>query len=96
LRNDARPHVAITIKTKVQYIRCEVLEHLPYSLDLSACYLHIFGLLKQALKGCRFQSDAQVKQAVHDFFQQHPLEFFEKGIQRVMTQWDTCLNAISD
>jgi hypothetical protein len=43
----------------------------------------------------RLQSDAQVKQTVRDFLQ-HPSEFFEKGIQRLVTQWDTCLNVGGD
>jgi hypothetical protein len=52
--------------------------------------------LKQALKGHQFKSGVQVKQAVHKFSQQQPSEFFEKGIQHLVTQWGAHLNAGSD
>jgi hypothetical protein len=35
LHDNTHPHVVDAIKTKVQHMRCEVLEHLAYSLDLS-------------------------------------------------------------
>jgi hypothetical protein len=51
LHHSARPHVANTIKTTVQRMRCEVLELPAYSPKLSPCDFHILGPLKQALKG---------------------------------------------
>jgi hypothetical protein len=50
LHDNAHPHIANSVKTKVQYMRWEALEHLVYSLY--CCDFHIFDPLKQALKGC--------------------------------------------
>jgi hypothetical protein len=39
---------------------------------------HIFGPLKNALKGCEFQSGTEVQQAVCFWFHQHSMEFYKK------------------
>lgn len=42
--------------------------------------------MKEALKGRRIMSDAQVKQAVRNFFQQQTSKHFERGIQALVSQ----------
>jgi hypothetical protein len=86
LHNNACRHILNTMKTKVQHMHWEALGHMAYSPALYHCNFHIFGPLKQALKGHQFQSNVHVKQAVHYFLQQQPLEFFKKGIQCLVTQ----------
>ncbi|KAJ8941295.1 hypothetical protein NQ318_000595 [Aromia moschata] len=44
------------------------LEHPPYSPDLSLCDYHLFGPLKKALAGERFEHDEEVKQFVQLFW----------------------------
>ncbi|GBO14025.1 hypothetical protein AVEN_240043-1 [Araneus ventricosus] len=58
----------------------EVLEHPPYSPDLSPCDFHIFGALKKALQGTRFHSEDAVKEAVQDFLKNQPRSFYSNGI----------------
>lgn len=91
LHDNARPHTANIITSQIARMRWEVLEHPPYSPDLSPCDFHVFGPLKKALKGQRFQSDAEVQQAVLTWFRQQPEEWYATGIQRLVKQWDTCL-----
>lgn len=92
LHDNARPHVAKVVKENLQRKKWRILEHPPYSPDLSPCDFHIFGPLKKALKGNRFQSDEEVQNAVKEFFEQQPQEFFKQGIHRLVKQWDMCLN----
>jgi hypothetical protein len=39
----------------------------PYSPNLSSCGFNMFGL-KEALNGCRFESDEHMTMVVHSFF----------------------------
>jgi len=53
-----------------------VLEHPAYSLDLAPSDYHLFYPLKEALKGRRFTSDEEVKEAVHEWLAAQPKTFF--------------------
>ena len=57
LHENARPHTAIdTLQTLVK-LRFTVLEHPAYSPDLAPSDYHLFGPLKDVLRGRRFTSD---------------------------------------
>jgi histone-lysine N-methyltransferase SETMAR len=56
--NNARPHTAATTVETVQQLGFEVLQHPPYSSDLTPSDCHIFGPLKEVLRGCRFTSES--------------------------------------
>ena len=65
LHDNACPHTAhLTINT-IRQLDWEVLEHPAYSPDLAPSDFHLFGPLKNALRG-RFAADDEVKEAVHD------------------------------
>jgi len=68
-----------------------VLEHPAYSPDLAPSDYHIFGPLKDALRGCRFTSDEGVKEAVHEWLAAQPKTFFSKGIQKLLECWNKCI-----
>jgi len=53
-----------------------VLEHPAYSPDLTPSDCHLFGPLKEALRGRRFTSDEEVKDAVHEWLAAQPKTFF--------------------
>jgi len=63
--DNACPHTAAATVETVQQLSFELLRHPPYSPDLGPSDYHIFGPLKEALRGCRFTSDEEVKEAVH-------------------------------
>ena len=62
--DNARPHSAPLTQEKLSHMYWTALEHPPYSLDLSPCNCHMFGPLKEALGGQRFDDDKQVKNFV--------------------------------
>ena len=83
--DNARPHTAAGTVETVQQLGFELLEHPPYSLDLVPSDYHIFGPLKGALRGHRFTSDEEVKEAVHTWLQEQP-KSFSAGIQKLVEQ----------
>ena len=57
----ARPHTAETLRK----LKFEGMALPPYSPDLSPSDYHLFGPLKEALRGRLFTSGQEVKKAVH-------------------------------
>ena len=65
LHDNARPHTAAHTAETLWKVKFEVMAHPPYSPDLALSDYHLLGPLKEALKGCRFTSDQEVKEAIH-------------------------------
>ncbi|KAK8406892.1 hypothetical protein O3P69_007447 [Scylla paramamosain] len=61
LHDNARPHTAVHTINILQELHFEVLEHPVYSPDLAPSDYHLFGPLKDALRGRRFATDQQAK-----------------------------------
>ena len=70
--------------------------HPPYSPDLVPSEYHLFGLLKEALRGRRFTSDEEVKEAVHAWLAAQPKTFFSDGIRKRVQQWTKCVEKQED
>jgi len=67
------------------------LEHPAYSPDLAPSDYHLFGPPKEALRGRRFTSDKEVKEAVHEWLVAQPKTFFSEGIQKLLERWNKCI-----
>jgi len=91
LHDNARPHTAhLTINT-IRQLNWEVLEHTAYSPDLAPSDFHMFGTLKNALKGRRFAADDEVKVAVYDWLHIQPQTFFSNGIKKLTDRCAKCI-----
>ena len=65
LHDNARPHTDAHTAETLRKPKFEVMAHPPYSPDLPPSDYHLFRALKEALRGRRFTSDQDVKEAVH-------------------------------
>ena len=92
LHDNARPHTANLVRDKLQRFGWKTLQHPPYSPDLSPCDFHIFGDLKKDIRGRRFHSDEEVQEWVRLWIRQRPTSFYKTGIDRLVSQWDKCIN----
>ena len=90
--DNARPHTAAaaTVET-VQQLDFKLLQHPPYSPDLASRDDHIFGPLKEALRGRRFTSNEEVEEVVHTWLQEQPKSFFSAGIQKLVEWYNKCI-----
>ena len=66
IKNKHPGKLGLVVQDLVCCMKWEVLQHPPYSPDLSPCDYHVFGTLKKSLKGRRFKLDAEVEFAVSE------------------------------
>jgi histone-lysine N-methyltransferase SETMAR len=85
LHDNSRPHTAAHTLESLRHLNFEVLEHPPYSPDLTLLDQHLFGPLKPALRGRHFASDHELKEVVHVRLVTQPKTFLSEGIQKLVS-----------
>ena len=86
LHDNARPHTDSNTVETINHLGFEVLEHPAYSPDLAPSGYHLFGLLKNALRGRRFSTEKDVREAVHKWLHDQTKTFLE-GIRKLVDRW---------
>ena len=95
LHDNARPQTASQTVETINHLGFEVLEHPAYSLDLAPSDYHLFGLLKNALRGRQFSTDKEVREAVYKWLRDQPKTFLE-GIRKLVDRWTKCFEKEGD
>lgn len=96
LHDNARPHTAAHTVETIGKLGFELLGHPPYSPDLAPSDYHLFGPLKEHLRGQHFHNDMEVKEAVHKWLNNQPETFFSTGIRQLVSRWETCIEKQGD
>ena len=91
LQDNARPHTAARTLAKIEDLGWKLLTHPPYSPDLAPSDFHLFGPLKESMKGIHFQTDEEVKAAVSNWLRTQSTEFYAKGIDNLISRWNKCV-----
>ena len=84
LHDNARPHTTANTLETLKQLKREDMEHPPYSPDLAPSDFHLYGPLKDALRGRRFSCDDDVKAAVHQWLRAQPKTFFADGFKKLV------------
>ena len=90
--DNARPHTAIATAAAIAAKGWSVLPHPAYSPDLAPSDFHLFGPLKDYLRGQKFHDDESVKAAVKAWIRQCSPEFFLDGFKNWRTRWEKCVS----
>ncbi|PNF22656.1 hypothetical protein B7P43_G07101 [Cryptotermes secundus] len=93
LNGNARPHMAGQTVGTINHLGFEVLEHPAYSPDLAPSDCHLFGPLKDALRGRRFSTD---EEAVQKRLRDQTNSFFLEGIRKLVERWTKCIEKEGD
>jgi len=91
LHNNACPHTAAHTLETLKQLKWEAMKHPVYSPDLAPSDFHLFGLLKNALRGRLFSCDDDVQTAVHQWLRTQPKTFFADGIKKLVGRWKNAL-----
>jgi hypothetical protein len=57
---------------------------------------HIFGPLKETLRGHRFGSHGDVQQAVHTWLREQPKSFCFEGMKKLVELYQKCITVKGD
>jgi hypothetical protein len=87
LHDSVRQNTAAHTVETLHHLNFEVLEHPLYSPDLALSDYHLFGPLKDTLRGCHFASDQELKEVVHAWLVTQPKTVFSEGIQKLVSRW---------
>jgi len=93
LHYNARPHTARQTTALLPQFRWDIMDHPPYSPDLLPSDYHLFLHMKRFLAGKQFRSDAEVETTVNNWLQQQAVDFFDTGIQKLVTRYNKCLDS---
>jgi transposase len=90
IHDNARPHAAADTVDTLHALKFEVLEHPPYSPDLAPSDFHLFGHMKEHLRGQKFADD-EVMEAVQSWLKATPKSSFVEGIHKLLDRGTKCV-----
>ena len=86
--DNARPHTSLKIREVISSFGWTRISHLPYSPDLAASDFHLFGPLKESLRGRHFSRDEEVKTAVRKWLKTQLVKFYNEEICALVERWE--------
>ncbi|GFR85867.1 histone-lysine N-methyltransferase SETMAR [Elysia marginata] len=94
--DNARPHTSLETRTALDRLGLRTLLHPPYRPDLAPSDFFFFPKLKDYLKGNRYETDKDVKNAVLSWCRDKTPDFFADGIQQVVRRRRLCIERNDD
>ena len=94
--DNARPHTSARTRETITSFGWTTLPHPAYSPDLAPSDFHLFGPMKEALRGQHYRCDEEVKTAVKNWLKDQPAEFYEAGIRGLAKRWTVAIERDGD
>lgn len=92
LHDNARPHVAKSVRQKLLSYGWEVLPHPPYSPDLAPSDYYLFRSLSNHLREKIFDEVDDIEKWLRDFFDSQTKEFYYNGIHSLPARWQQVID----
>ncbi|XP_035733116.1 histone-lysine N-methyltransferase SETMAR-like [Vespa mandarinia] len=80
LHDNARPYTSYKTIAKLNKLKYEILQHPPYSPDLSPTDFHLFKHLELFLRAKQYENEDSLKNAISEFIDSKDQDFFKTGI----------------
>lgn len=93
LQDNARPHTSAETKKKLSDLGLRVLDHPPYSPDLSPSDYYLFSPMKNSLTGKSFRNADEVMTEVNRWFESKDRAFFTNAFTMLPNRWRRCIDA---
>ena len=94
--DNARPHTSLRTQEAIAKFGWNVLPHPPHSPDLAPSDFHLFGPLKDALCGTRFEDDESVIRAVSTWLREQETSWYRGGIHALVSRWRKAVDVDGD
>ena len=96
LHDNAASHAAACVQNLLQRWGREILQHPPYSPDLSPCHFDLIPKLKTPLRGKRFANREVILTAVGREVMHIDALHTADGVERLPHRWQICVEAFGD
>ena len=90
------PHAARLTSEAIAKMGWEVLPHPSYSPDLAPSDYHLFGFVKDQLRGQRYETMEAIQKAVRQCLRMAGTEFYRRGIFKLPERWEKCVQRSDD
>lgn len=92
LHDNARPHIAKSVKETLLKLGWEVLEHPAYSPDIAPSDYHLFRSMQNALSSFHFRTFDEVQKWIDDFIVSRDEYFYSAGIRQLPNRWQKVID----
>ena len=96
LHDNASPHKSNVVKELLEGYGWEVLDHLPYSPDLSPPGFDLFPKLKEPLRGVHYDSLDELECAVNAELRHTNFSCLATGIEALPSRWNSVIRSWGD
>jgi len=96
LHDNAPVHMSAKSQAAIRQCGFQQLNHPTYSPDLAPSDYFLFRVMKKFLRGKRFSSDKEVKEAVMTWFEEQSKDFFSRVIKSLQQKWLKCIELLGD
>lgn len=96
LQDNAPVHTACMARASLKKNGFAEINHPPYSPDLAPCDYYLFKNLKKNLRGRRFSTDEEMKDAVNDHFDAQDKKYFFTGMMSLIDKCHKCISVAGD
>ena len=96
LHDNTRPHTTRLTLEKIEKTGWEVLPHPPYSPDLAPSDYHLFGFVKNQMRGHHYEMNEALQTAVGQCLRAAGTEFYHMGIFKLPEWWGKCVQRNRD
>ncbi|GFR60587.1 histone-lysine N-methyltransferase SETMAR [Elysia marginata] len=84
MHDNARPHASIRTRETIASFGWTTLPHPSYSPDLAPSDYHLFGPMKQGLRGKHCETGEELKNALKTWLKEQLIQFYETGIHALV------------
>jgi len=96
LHDNVPVHMSANSQAAIRHCGFQQLNHPPYSPHLAPSDYFLFRVKKKFLRGKRFSSEEEVKEAVTTWFEEQSKDFFSRGIKSLQQKWAKCIELLGD
>lgn len=94
--DNAWPHTDRVTVEKIRTFGWETLPQSPYSPDLAPSDYHLFGSVKEQLRGQRYETLEDIRKAVRQCLREDETDFYSKGIFKLTERREKCVQRNGD
>ena len=89
-------HNSILVTDYLTKMGIKIVPHPPYSPDLAPCDFWLFPKLNEKLRGCRYETIEEMKEAVTKVIDTLTQEDFHEAFQKLLERYNKCIAAGGD